>query len=307
MSAARDAFCERIGAIRGAITDFKLADLPLGPLNASHNKSARIIRNGLAVQCFNVFEDFVKARTGEILAEISAAGIPFGSLPEEFRRAATVDAIKAINYQMTLPHIADRVRYAQDYGERVASTKGAPFQLAEIAFFHSSPNISKEHFQAALSAFDVEKAWPQVSGLSSRIGTSAVPAENVFLSLAQRRHRAAHDAGASVSELDLSQSLRDAVGLAVSFDILISKATPRMCNRASGTAPLPAFEQSRIPLRFIKFNRRRFVEIKEGASRGVRANSDALALLPSAAARAARESGVLVVYDETGIPSHWIV
>jgi hypothetical protein len=287
--------------------DFNLQDLPSTPANLSHNTSARIIRNGLAVQCFNIFEDFVKARTGEILANIAGATLPFGSLPQALQMAATVHTIKAIDFQLKLHDAADRIRYAQDYSEKVSSTKSPAGQLAEIAFFHAAPNISKEHFKDALGAFLVASPWPQVSGLCSRLGISAMPAENVFKNLAQRRHTAAHKADASVSEVDLTQSLLDATGLAVSFDILLSQSARQMAKVSSPIAAGTELisDHLSIPLRFIRFHNSRFGEIKEGGKRFFRTHSDSAALIPEAAARSLKENGALIVFDSGGLICDW--
>jgi len=88
MSSARKSFCERIISIKSAITDFRLQDMPITPVNQSHNNSVRIIRNGLAVQCFNVFEDFIKARTNEVLLDVCSSNVPFEYLPDKFSAVA---------------------------------------------------------------------------------------------------------------------------------------------------------------------------------------------------------------------------
>lgn len=123
MSVARTTFCNRIATIREAINTFNLRDRPLIPANATHNNSARIIRNGLAVQCFNIFEDFIKARTAEVLAAISSSGVVFSNLPENLQWAATVETVKAIDFQMKFRDTNDRIRYAQDYSGKIFSTK----------------------------------------------------------------------------------------------------------------------------------------------------------------------------------------
>ena len=309
MSTARTTFCARIATIRGAIQNFNLRDLPPTPSNLLHNASARIIRNGLAVQCFNIFEDFIRGRTAEILATISNSGLPFRHLPEDLQWAATVDAIKALDFQLKLRDANDRVRYAQDYSEKISSTKLSPMTLAEITFFHSSSNVGKEQFRDALAAFAVASPWTQCSGLCSRVGVSGMPADTVFQSFAQRRHHAAHNPNASISEIDLNQSLLDATGLAMCFDILVSIATTTICKlRAPHVAAAPAIvSQTVIPLRFIKFANGRYCESKDGGSRNVRTNVNQAALVPDAIKRSSRENGALVIFDDAGLPARWAV
>lgn len=309
MSAARTIFCERIATIRSAICDFNLRDSSPNQGNPSHNNSVRIIRNGLAVQCFNIFEDFIKARTGEVLAAISNSGVQFQHLPEDFRMAATVNTIKAIEYQLKFKEASDRISYVQDYSEKISSTKATPLKLANIAFFHSAPNIAKDNFRDALAAFFINKPWDQVSELCSRIGVSAIPAQTVFTNLAQRRHCAAHNANFSVSEVDLGQSLLDATGLALCFDILVSKSASIFSKLnspyiASSSAIL--FHET-IPLRFIRFINGKFCEIKEKGTRCSRSNIDCAMLVAAASNRVTRENGALILFDKSGNLIRWML
>jgi hypothetical protein len=308
MSVARQTFCDRIATIKEAIASFNLRDLPPTPANTLHNNSARIIRNGLGVQCFSIFEDFIKARMSEVLVEISASGLPFTHLPEDLQWAVTVDAVKAIEFQLRLRDSTDRIRYAQDYSEKISSTKLPAVNLAEIAFFHSGPNIAKDHFREALAAFAIGNPWAQCSALCSRIGISGVPAETVLYSFAQRRHRAAHNANSSISEVDLTQSLLDASGLAFCFDVLISKASNLICRlkAAHPTATWLIQNQASIPLRFIRFVNNRFCETKEGGKRNIRTHLDSTVLIPGATRRTLKENGALVILDRTGVLSRWV-
>ncbi|MBX3751031.1 MAG: hypothetical protein KF897_13150 [Opitutaceae bacterium] len=310
MSVARTTFCDRIGSMRKAITQFNLHDLPPTQANKDHNDSARIIRNGLAVQCFNIFEDFVRGRTNEILAELSASGVPFTNLPDDLRWAATVDSIKAIDFQLKLRDVNDRIRYAQDQSESISSTKSPALRLAEVAFFHSSSNISKDQFRDALKAFSIDKPWIQISGLSSRLGVSGVPAETIYAGLAERRHKAAHDPRAAVTETDLKQSINDAMALAVCFDLLLSRvlglAIKDLIAVAAGSSTLLP-SHTLVQLRFIKLIAGRFGEMGEGARRCVKKHADLNALLPVAQNRAKKRGSALVIFDASGSLATWSV
>lgn len=308
MSVARNTFCDRIGKIRRAVGEFQLGDLPAIAGNLGRNDSARIIRSGLVVQCFNIFEDFVKARIAEVLHEISSSGVAFKHLPENLQWATTVEAVRAIESQLKLQDSADRIRYAQDYSEKLASTKLAQMKLAEISFFHTNSNISREQFRDALSSFAIDKPWQQTSGLASRVGISGMPAEEVFSSFAERRHRAAHKASYSISESDLMQSFLDASGLALGFDVLISKSTKSLCClKTAHSIKKPIIsDHATIPLRFIKFLNGRYNEVRENGRRAIRSNLTILTLVPAATLRSVKENGVLVIYDTKGMLESWL-
>lgn len=311
MISSRSIIIERLSAIRRAVTQFGLQDKPLGATNLTHNATVRIIRNGLAVQCFNMFEGFIKVRTKEALLDISNSAVVFRFLPSKLQHAATVDAIRAIDYQLRTREKDEKVSYAQQLSASVASTSGLPMRLPDIAFFHSSANISRDQYRDALFAFGVDVPWTQVSGLSSRLGLSAFPAENVFTALAQRRHSAAHDPSAAVSESDLLQSVADAYGLAICFDILMSKAVAALVNL---TALPPASFRSvkdhrQIPLRFLRPAGlgSAYAEVREGSRRSTRKASSMAVLLDDALIRTRREGGILVAYNDGGFVEDWHV
>lgn len=292
-------FWQRVGAIRTATADFSLVDLPLLPANVSRNASVRVIRSGLAVQCFNILEDFVKARTSEALVSVSASGVRFSWLPEALQEAATLGTVRAISVQVKRQPRTDRVLYAQTYGSRIASTQTGAMQLADISFFHSGSNVSAEELRDALAAFGVKSPWHQLSGLLSRIGLSALPAENVYATLAMRRHSAAHDPSTVVSENDLVQSIADASSIGLGYDLLLSCATIALSRLGAPVANHMSLvsDHKSIPLRFIRARGSQYCEVKEAGKRSIALDSEWQSLLPAAKARAAANSEALVVLE----------
>jgi hypothetical protein len=308
MSVARRAFCERIATIRGAVDAFNLRDMPLHHSNATtHNASVRVIRNGLVIQCFNTFEDFLKARMCEVLLSLSGRLLSIQQLPEKLRDAATVGVISAIQFQLKLQDASSKVRFIQDCAGKIFSTTLGSIQLPEIMFFHGASNISHEQYKDALAAFGVKDPWDQIRHLCSRIGISGMPPQEVFKGFATRRHQAAHEAGTTISELDLLQSTVDATGLALCFDVLLTNAARIIPAQPpiSATTPSAVFNQASIPIRFIKNSGVRFIEIKEGSTRAFRRSMDSTQLTLDALNRSRAESGLLVKSDPTGIPFEW--
>lgn len=305
MSVARSTFCERIGTIRSAIHSFGLRDLPAIPLHAAHNASARVVRNGLAVQTFNTLEDFIKARMAEALVSISRSTVRFSDLPLKLQKASTIGVIPAIQFQLRLLDTANRISYTQDQSLRIGTTVNPPLNLPEIAFFHSNSNISHDHLRDGLKAFSISDPWIQMGGLFSRFGVSAVSGEALFKDLANSRHEAAHDPTASVSEVDLLQSLRDAMSLAAGFDVLLSHCLRQILRLTAPPAAPLLSDHNSIPVRFIRYSNPRFGEIRECGIRFFRTATDSAALVPGARARAARENGALVIFDASGNLASW--
>jgi hypothetical protein len=256
-----------------------------------------------------VFEDFVKRRTSELLIELSASGVSFANLPDKLRRATTIDSIKAIAFQYKLQDQGTQVQYVQDNAEHIASTKLAGVHLSDLAFFKASSNISMDNFGDSIKAFAIQNPWGQVSGLSSRSGLSALPGNSVFTAFAQRRHNAAHDPNASVSETDLSQSLLDASGLASAYDILVSRAVRSIA--ALVAPPLPntwlVTDHLSIKMRFIRNTLGGFWEKREGSARFFRKSSTTAVLRLGALNRATKEGGVLLIFNAMGLLEDWTV
>jgi hypothetical protein len=289
------------------MAEFSLHDLPAITSNLARNDSARIIRNGLVVQCFNTFEDFVRERCAEILNHIETSSVSFGDLPSGLQNAVTIESLKAIGFQIKIQDPSNRINFVQNHCEKISSTKRVTFSLSEIAFFHSAANVTKEDIKSTMSSFMIENPWEQIRDLCSRIGLSAMAAETVFQDFAQRRHRAAHRANTSISEVDLSQSLLDASGLAIGFDVLLSMASNLVVKMKSPLLPkqyvLPL--ATAIPLRFIKYNGNKYIEIKEAGRRSVSSDTTALSLIPGAVQRTKKENGVLVIFDSGGKMAEW--
>jgi hypothetical protein len=172
-------------------------------------------------------------------------------------------------------------------------------------------NETLERFISAqnnlVSAFGIQSTWDQVRNLCSRIGISGMPPQEVFRSFATRRHQAAHEAGTTISELDLLQSIIDATGLALCFDVLLTNAAHIVPSHSSisATTPRALVDQASIPIRFIKSDGGRFIEIKEGSTRAFRINRDLTKITLDALNRSRAESGLLVKCDSVGIPIEW--
>lgn len=296
----------RIKSIRSAVGLFNLRDLPSNTLpHIEHNASARIIRNGLAVQCFNTLEDFMKARMAEVLSGIDDSSVRFVNLPNKFKTSLTCDVLKAILFQSKFQ--PDQTTFVQDYCERIASTKSTSLNLSDLAFFHSALNVGKNSLKEALEAFSIDDPWKQITDLTSRVGLMTMPAASVFQSLAEQRHSAAHDPSASTSESDLNQSLNKATALAFGFDVLLSHAA---CLIKSVRVPITSClvtNQINIILWFIKYENTRgiYYTRAEGTHNNIRVNSDPEELYSHARAGIESRKGALLVYDEHGSLKEW--
>jgi hypothetical protein len=125
MAAGKDIFLAHMSAFGDAINHESIVERE--PNQHRENARARVMRNGLAVICFSILEEFFRLRAKEVLSHIGRTGIPFENLPEELRRILTVKALSAAVFHVRLlkPN-RDDVVFAQEIAQQIASTSGSP-------------------------------------------------------------------------------------------------------------------------------------------------------------------------------------
>ncbi len=232
MPDARGTFYERIEALGSAISHDSVVSGP--PAARMENARARIMRSGLAVTTFTILEDFLRARTQETFAYISRSGNPFGKMPAQLRRIATIRTVKAILFQLGIKNDArDDIAYVQEKASSIASTLTASYEISDIAFGYDTSNLSDTMVEELLEALHIDKPWESMGQIGARagIGTLRQRHRAAFLELAARRHHAAHDPRSDVQPSELEAGLLDVVGLAIGFDGLISMAGERFRTR----------------------------------------------------------------------------
>lgn len=304
MPMAKVLFLERINSLdRSAridsVTNRALSD-------HAHNSVARMLRNGLAVVGFAALEDFIKTRTSEVLDEIGRTGVPFRDLPERLRNAATVEAVNAFSYQLSIRPKTDRISYIQEHAQKVASTTNTAYELTPHAFGYSQANLQEGTVKEILKCFKVDDAWGQISQLASRLGLTALPLEETFKSAALRRHRAAHVAHADTPQSDLLQFVREAYAIAIGFDALISKAFSLLsAHDRQYLSQTGGVSSSSITIRTIKNDLGVWKEFLEGRARAVKVARDISAVVPLARARAIAAKDILVQHGENGEMIDW--
>lgn len=304
MPTAKVLFLERIHSLdRSAkiesVTNRALSD-------HAHNSVARMLRNGLAVVGFAALEDFIKSRTSEVLGAIGRTGVPFRDLPEKLKNAATVDAVDAFAYQLSIRAKTDRISYIQEHAQKVASTLNTAYEITQHAFGYSQANLQDSTVKEILKSFKVEDAWGQMSQLASRLSLTALPLEETFRGAALRRNRAAHVAHADTPQSDLSQFVREAFAMAIGFDALISKALSLLyAHDRNYLSQAGGISSSSITIRIVKNDLGIWKEFSEYGARAIKVDKDVSALIPLARARAIAAKDLFVQYGENGEVVDW--
>lgn len=305
MPSAKASFLERIGSLHKSIMIEAVRAKEL--TEYEHNEIAKMLRNGLAVVGFATLEDFIKKRTSEIMDSIGTLPIPFNSLPEKIQKATTYEAIKALSQQLKNhdDHLS-KLTYIQTHAMKIASTSTSNFELTPHAFGYDQSNVSKDTVKTILNSFYVNDPWAQMTRLSSRLSLTSLSLETSFANASARRHKAAHEAGADTPQMDIMQYVKEALGIAVGFDCLISHAYSLLQrqdqNYLNGTTPII---DSQIHFRTIKYVNNTWKEYNGNSNKAYRTSTDLATFLPSVRSRAQGSKQVLVQYDQNNMIINW--
>lgn len=307
MPSAQEIFINKINYLRLSFSNSTLNDLP--PPNPDHNNVAKILRNGMAVIGFVTLEDFIKRRTGEILNTISGTGLNFSQLPTGIQYSTTVDLLKSLSRLVKLKETtSDKILFIQDEAKNIASTILPPLSLSGFTFGYSKSNISKDDVPAILKAFRINDGWNQMSIISSRIGLTGLDLGNSFKNAANRRHAAAHDVNANTPINDLNQFIKEAIAIAVSFDIIISESVRLINSRnVDYLTRNRIINNTDVKINYVKKDSNFWKYIKESNTRATRRNRTKSVLIPFAEADTIANQENLIIYNDVGQIERWHV
>jgi len=298
-SKARSEFLQRIRAFDAAAQQQQLASAGPNPVR----DPARLIRNGLMIVGFATLEDFVRSRTGEVLAQIRGQATPFTDLPEGFQSATTENVVR--HFPSMMPFwkrggiLLDQI---QQTASSLASTKKQRYTLSALGLFGLG-NVSREDLSDGLKSFGVPNSWAAINTVASRAGLPGLALQDEYGAAHGRRNDAAHQATANILQGDLQAFTMSAIAIAFGYDGLLSRAARRLSDgtmtKTSG-APVAAADLS---LRFIDRVGLGWQESRESGP--VVAAGGLSTLKVSARARAFASRDVIVVRPAKRVNVHW--
>lgn len=305
MPTAKQSFIDRIGHLNNSLVVDTLNDH--AAIDINHNNIAKILRNGLAVVGFVAIEDFIKKRTGEILKEIGTTSVSFDNLPEKLRYAVTVEVLKSLSRIVKNEQNREaEISLIQSETLKIASTSNSSYDITEYAFGFKQSNLNCAEIKEILASFYVKDGWGNMSKLSSRIGLTSLPLDNSFANAAIRRHKAAHAAHSNTPINDLIQYIPEAIGIAVSFDSLLTKTLFYI--RKHNTKYLKGqliIDDTLIKLSFIKLENGDWKYKRENKIKAIRKNKDKSMLIADIIILAQSNEETLIIYDENNIVVDW--
>ncbi len=304
MSKARQVFYESISAFSHSLE--LSAILSKDPITEKqHNERARMLRNGLAITGFVVIEEFVKARTGEVLAKISSGVTPFLELPERIKEAATFGVVKAVAFQSKFLDKSVHQSFFQKQAAMISSTSTSPYLISELSFCNNYINLSTEEVEHVLDAFRIDNPWSVLGGLVNRLSLGVLAPKQALENAAARRHLAAHQVSANIEFSDLQSYQREAIAFCLAYDLLISKALKLMIEKDNDYLKKKKLAGSKIEIRYLRPILKKWREEKEGVARAVKTESSFEALKADCLVRAKSSGAAIIVLDEKGTPTSW--
>jgi hypothetical protein len=272
----------------------------------AHNDVARMLRNGLAVVGFTALEDFLKSRTSEVLSAVGQTTVPFIELPERLRYAVTFEALTALSYQVSLRSKSDKMQYVQEHAQKIASTALTAYDLSPHALGFDQANLQEETIKTVLKCFLIDDPWGQITAIGSRLGLTALPLNETYKSASQRRHRAAHVANADTPQTDLLQFTKEALAIAIGFDVLLSRALKNIqlhnLRYLQGQSRISA---ASISIRTVMPENNKWREKIEGRSKAVKIENSLENLLVAAKPRSIAAGNLFIVRDVNFQISKW--
>jgi len=253
---------------------------------------------------FAALEDFIRSRTGEVLAQIRGQTTPFGDLPDAMRSASTDAVVRSFASMLPIWRRAGTsLDEIQSIGASLASTKRQPYRLSPLGLF-ALRNVSKEDIADGLKAFGVTNVWPSINSIAARAALPGLALSDEYDAAHNRRNEAAHDGQANVLQGDLQGFAMPAIAIALGYDALISRAARLLSDGTMTKTSLVTINSVDIRLRTIDRLANGWEEVQEGGP-AVASGNRLSVLRSSARQRALVSRDLMVIRPATRIAVEW--
>lgn len=247
---ARQSLLDTLSVLKDCLGDPALIDK--APVEVTHNQRAAMLRQGLAVLTFSATETFVRDRTGELLRSFTHPLLTFASLSPALQKAATLGALEGVRFRLKLQASTNKVAWLVNSLSPIARATTDISQLSDLSFGYAASNLVEDDIRDILKAFGVDTPWIQMTKLTRRLGLALLDCEGEFKAMKQRRHASAHALNSRVPHADLIDSLKAALAICLSFDLLLSHCHA-LCNlnKVPGVGSAPTIAHDAIKLVFV--------------------------------------------------------
>jgi hypothetical protein len=255
-----------------------------------------------------MLEDFIKSRGAEVLQRVGAGRTSFIDLPSGIRDAATAGVVKALRFQDQWldRRAADYHVTYQNHARAIASTGTSPYEISTLAFANDQANLNAEVVSSVLEAFRVENPWSAMGSVASRANIGVLDLKGAMSAAAARRHAAAHKADAIVEIGELQAFEAEAVGIALSFDLLLSVALRKLldADRDYLTRQRKVAGKD-ATFRIIEYAKGWWREIVPPGVRAYKRSKDENPLRSECSLRARAAGQAVIIRGAKGFPAEW--
>lgn len=275
-----------------------------------HNNRARVVRNGVAVVSFSVLEEFIKARLGEILVDVSQSGTFFNELPEDLQEAVTFGAIASIAYTSKLmdKSVNSHITFVQQEAASIASTLSFPFNISPKSIGWDKANLGKDDVKNFMEKLKISGGWQTLREISVRVNHTLPNPSESFTNAARRRHRAAHMPSTSTLFSDLVSFLTEARVIGFAYDCMLTHA--KRLIEIRDTMYLKkntVINHLNVKFRFIEHRNKFWCECKSPGGSVVRKSGTRNVAVTRALPRVRKNKEILVILGSTRQILDWQV
>jgi hypothetical protein len=304
-SQVRSALIKRLRLVDEAVDHELLVDK--GITSTEHNQRARMLRSGLMISAFTSMEDYIRARTSELLICVSRTVLRFEDLPAELQRASTTEAMRAAYDQarMIKRRGEDPLPMIRQAAADIASTGNKPLSLSKYGLGYSGSNLGAEEVSAILGSLQIADCWREIDKIAARCGAAGLALREAYQNGHALRNAAAHDPGANIQPSDIQAFCSQAFSIALGFDILGSRAARLLRMGDSLVLGTKIQLSDKIKIRFLEERQKGYANIPEGAKSAFRVIQNIDDAWISAFKSATPGYEPIVFRDKAGRPIDW--
>jgi hypothetical protein len=200
----------------------------------------------------------------------------------------------------------DYFRFYQKHASAIASTGNAAYEISALAFANEHPNISSDDIANILNAFFIINPWNALGSVASKCNIGGLDLKSVFANATVRRHVAAPQASADIETSDLVAFGTEIIGLALAFDLLISRALRKILDADRDylrqRTKIPG---SHVGIRFLQLEGSWWREVVNDNKKAYARSKDFLQLKADCFQRARSSEQALVIKGDKGLPVEW--
>lgn len=225
MQSSRDILWNNYDSLRAACSNLTVRE---------ESEAGRLIRKGLYVTTFNLFEEFIEKRWIELAHAAnnnSDKFLNFNTLFED-RRESIIQhcleiAAKQITQQSNLA-IYDRLESIREI-----SSRHTDYLLPIETLSWTNSNVTVEHFANSLALIGLDKIWDRFQQAYRftipKLHSKPQDPHTDFEELLKLRHEAAHEAQFIADTLRLNRLPDQLLRLSIAFDLTLTEAIRYLC------------------------------------------------------------------------------